>query len=380
MECHSPHKVKILIKTKKEESSDSNFIEKNRTSDLMEKKNPIRELSTNINLIKQIVAKSKTSIDITKRENIKKISMTLLPSTEKTIENNFISKTIDEDDSEADSDYSILTLNEDELISSPKKENNKKTTTFKDILHRYYRPPSHNCQGNYDNYVDSCIKLISYFKPFKFFKPMIDNIKIDIFNKILYDNDKYLLVLDLDETMISADLELEWHTHDEIIYTKDCIAIPINIRPFLFEFLEEAIKYFDIVVYTASLSDYADPILDFIERDKSYFKHRLYRQHCIYYENFYIKDLSIFNKPLEKIIIVDNNLLSFGNYLSNGILITSFYNEVDDLDLTCILEFFKVLTTKNDVREELENTFGFTSKLKEFESLRREKSKKKLKS
>ena len=55
----------------------------------------------------------------------------------------------------------------------------------------------------------------------------------------------------------------------------------MNIRPYLGVFLQEMSKLFEIVVFTASFSDYANAILDHIDPGKEYISHRFYREHCI---------------------------------------------------------------------------------------------------
>jgi CTD small phosphatase-like protein 2 len=87
-----------------------------------------------------------------------------------------------------------------------------------------------------------------------------------------------------------------------------------NIRPFTQQCLEEVNKHYEVVVFTASHKWYADVILDYIDPEKKYIQHRLYREHCIKTtDNVYIKDLSIFkNRDLKDMIIVDNAVYSFG--------------------------------------------------------------------
>jgi CTD small phosphatase-like protein 2 len=48
------------------------------------------------------------------------------------------------------------------------------------------------------------------------------------------------------------------------------------IRPGAIRFLQELSKYYEIVVFTAAMPDYADWILDNVDRQKV-IKHRLYR-------------------------------------------------------------------------------------------------------
>lgn len=44
-------------------------------------------------------------------------------------------------------------------------------------------------------------------------------------------------------------------------------------------FLRWLSKLYEIVIFTASLSKYADVIIDKLDQD-NYCKHRLYREHC----------------------------------------------------------------------------------------------------
>ena len=82
---------------------------------------------------------------------------------------------------------------------------------------------------------------------------------------------KKLLVLDMDETMTHWVQEERKDGYD-VKVTMDYeeggvrkIKVPINIRPWLPQFLLGAEKKFQIVVFTASQQSYADPILDYVE-------------------------------------------------------------------------------------------------------------------
>lgn len=69
------------------------------------------------------------------------------------------------------------------------------------------------------------------------------------------DSDKeYTLVLDLDETLIHfADEEENEDDEEEMFYM---------IRPGLNKFLTELSNYYEIVIYTAGLQEYADWIVN----------------------------------------------------------------------------------------------------------------------
>ena len=83
---------------------------------------------------------------------------------------------------------------------------------------------------------------------------------------------------------------------------------------------------FQVVVFTASHKTYADAVLDFLDPDQELIDARFYRDSCYQTEQgVYIKDLRIFDRPIEDIVIVDNAVYSFGFQLDNGIPIIPYY-------------------------------------------------------
>lgn len=335
-------------------------------------KSPLKKLSQNILYMPSSrKLECKTSIDLMKKMKIKQSSKKFLSLSENANETKISEVQIDSDN---DSEISEDLHNNNIIVSRSKQDNDKdkdkdnlintlmekshKDKLFEDYYKKFYMPSCDNISGCYDLYVTNCLKMISVFDPQQSFDNKVFEIKENISKSLILSN-KPLLILDLDETLIHSDLECKFVAHDEYIET-DSGIIPINIRPNLFEFLDFCEVHFDLVIYTASCADYADPILDYLEKSKKYFKKRFYREHCICYRNLYLKDLSIFNKPLNQTLIVDNCIFSFAYYLSNGVLITSFYNDVEDLDLLSLIEFFKSsILNCPDVRTELENTFEF---------------------
>lgn len=338
-------------------------------------KSPLKKLSQNILLLPSSrKLECKTSIDLSKKMKIKQSSKKFLSLSENAYESKNSSELVESDnDSEISED-----LHNNNIISSRPKDKDKdkekekdkdsllinslekteKDKLFEEYYKKFYMPSCDNVSGCYDLYITNCLKMISIFDQQQSFESRVTEIKESISQTLSLSN-KPLLILDLDETLIHSDLECRFVAHDEYIETESGI-IPINIRPNLFEFLDFCVIHFDLVIYTASCADYADPILDYLEKNKKYFKKRYYREHCISYRNLYLKDLSIFNKPLTQTLIVDNCIFSFAYYLSNGVLITSFYNDVEDLDLLSLVEFFKSsIINCPDVRIELESTFEF---------------------
>lgn len=80
-------------------------------------------------------------------------------------------------------------------------------------------------------------------------------------------------------------------------------------------------KHYAIYVFTASTFDYAQPIVDFLNEKNKTIHGVLHRKNCMETHNgFFIKDLRIIkNRPLSKMLIVDNLVHSFGLQIDNGI-------------------------------------------------------------
>ena len=119
----------------------------------------------------------------------------------------------------------------------------------------------------------------------------------------------------------------------------------INVRPYTREALKELSKFFEIIIFTASHSCYANVVLDYLDPQNKYISHRLFRENCIQTkEGVYVKDLRIFhNRDLKNIILIDNAAYSFAFQVNNGIPIVPYYHGQDDLELKSMIPYLKSL-------------------------------------
>ena len=155
-------------------------------------------------------------------------------------------------------------------------------------------------------------------------------------------NKPYTLVLDLDETLI----HFKANPNNEESGT-------IKIRPYLYQFLDNIKKYYELVVFTAATQEYADPIINALETNKKYFDYRLYRIHTIIIDNDFVKDISKLGRDLNKIIIVDNMEQNYKLQHENGITIRPFWGkDVKDMALYDLLSILiKIVENNMDVRD-----------------------------
>jgi carboxy-terminal domain RNA polymerase II polypeptide A small phosphatase len=129
-------------------------------------------------------------------------------------------------------------------------------------------------------------------------------------------------------------------------------------RPGVDEFLTEMAKHYEIVIYTASLNKYADPLLDLLDPNRV-IRARLFRESCVYYEGNYVKDLSLLNRDLAQSIIIDNSPSSYSFHPENAIDCSSFIDDPRDRELDQIAAYLKAIKDVRDVR-------GLTMKWREW--------------
>jgi len=76
-------------------------------------------------------------------------------------------------------------------------------------------------------------------------------------------------------------------------------------------FAKQVSKWYNLVIFTASVQEYADPVIDWLELERKYFSKRYYRDHCTFRNGAYIKDLGIVESDLSKVMIIDNSPMSY---------------------------------------------------------------------
>lgn len=144
----------------------------------------------------------------------------------------------------------------------------------------------------------------------------------------------------------------------------------VNKRPYCDEFLRRVYKWFNLVIFTASVQEYADPVIDWLEQERKFFSARYYRQHCTFRQGAYIKDLSTVEPDLSRVMILDNSPLSYlfhegrlsgarevldstsslNAFADNAIPIQGWINDPTDIDLMHLIPLLEGLQYVHDVR------------------------------
>lgn len=166
------------------------------------------------------------------------------------------------------------------------------------------------------------------------------------------------MVLDLDETLVHSNgfppriirgrkpYQITWQNATtgqmEIAYTR--------IRPGVLIFLEKVNEMFEVILFTASMPNYAKEIVKLLDREGFNFP-LLTRGDCVFDDGRFIKDLAVINRDLKNVIIIDNFPESYCNNPENGLPIESWFDDPFDRELERMYKVLERLNQVDDVRE-----------------------------
>jgi RNA polymerase II subunit A small phosphatase-like protein len=117
---------------------------------------------------------------------------------------------------------------------------------------------------------------------------------------------KYTLILDLDETLIYLKNKINISNNDKFLNNPFSSSILI-LRPGLIDFLKKMKQIYELIIFSSGTLEYIMPIIKIIEKKGKFFEYILYRKHISFLKNGeYYKDLSLLNRNLKNVIIVDD--------------------------------------------------------------------------
>ena len=225
-----------------------------------------------------------------------------------------------------------LLLNVNNAIENNKNYNNNKkeenSSTYSVILNKLTTIDS--------SYKEISYLFILYYSNFKILLER-NKVKPPFLPPLDTKKYKYSLILDLDETLVH--------------YIEEENRAYVQVRPYADFFLNEMAKYFELVIFTAAAEDYADIVLNELDKNKV-INYKLYRKHTEQINGIFIKDLSKLGRDLSKILIVDNNKDNFSLQPENGLHICSFIGDQNDDELYNLSgDLMKIVENKkNDIR------------------------------
>ena len=149
----------------------------------------------------------------------------------------------------------------------------------------------------------------------------------------------YCLVLDIDET-IAHTLKLNFGNY-------------FLLRPGTIDFLTELSNYYEIVIFTSSIKNYADNIIDKIDIAGNLIAHRLYKNHVVFENGKGFKKLDMIGRDLKKIIFVDN-LKSNAKYnIKNLCHVSTWINDPYDTELIVLKDKLKYIVTSGKYKDDI---------------------------
>ena len=145
-------------------------------------------------------------------------------------------------------------------------------SNFNYNLH-YYQNKAKNKSKN--KYNESSKTKNSLYDSYTFYKPQRRVFNIEEHHNI--NKNKKMLILDLDETLVHSCLQPIQNKNNiiqpdiflKVKFHSNYHNVYVLKRPFVDEFLEEMSKIYNIIIFTASVQEYADPLLDKLDKKKN---------------------------------------------------------------------------------------------------------------
>ncbi|KAA1466762.1 NLI interacting factor [Dentipellis sp. KUC8613] len=125
-------------------------------------------------------------------------------------------------------------------------------------------------------------------------------------------------------------------------------------RPFVDFFLHKVSAWYTLVIFTASMQEYADPVIDWLDAGRGILGRRFFRESCTQLPNgSYSKDLTVVEQDLARVCLVDNSPISYSPQEMNGIPIEGWTHDPSDQALLDLLPVLDSLRFTSDVRHVL---------------------------
>ena len=182
-----------------------------------------------------------------------------------------------------------------------------------------------------------------------------------------------LLILDLDETLVRSTTKVchvrcttiplytenhrmpQPHKSYDVCFSfnfeGEQAAVYTKKRPYCDRFLLQMSQKFEIGIFTASTSDYAKQVIDWLDASSRVVKYRWYRDSCVARETGFMKNLEHIGCDLRQTILVDDNSQCLVTYPRNVIQCKPFSGGDSDRELKDLeRKLASVNTSTSDIR------------------------------
>ena len=239
----------------------------------------------------------------------------------------------------------------------------------------YYAYLDH--KGNTDNSVSRTLMISPLYSSNKWLIEGFQNISNFILKpplvKMLPDqiplNPKLLpktLVINLEGILLSKDFQAGQ-------------GVILHLRPGFNKFIEEMSKKYEIVVYSSEDSQFLTEAIQTIDPNMRFFQWCFGREFMVKKDGKQIKDLSLLNRDLRKVVVVDFDSENYNNNNPNLLIVDKYNGEERENNL----EYLKLILDQlsgegvKDVRKEIRKMGGFDAfkDFKEDYKLRQERYK-----
>ena len=148
------------------------------------------------------------------------------------------------------------------------------------------------------------------------------------------DPNKISIVLDLDETLVHSSFIQVPNPDFTFMLNSSPKPVPVYVlvRPHATEFLQKLAEKFELILFTASNQEYVDYVIDKIDPEHC-IKYRLYKESCSDLNGATVKDLSLLNRELKKLIIIDNSKMASLLHPYNAVSVETWIDDKDDHEL-----------------------------------------------
>jgi len=159
------------------------------------------------------------------------------------------------------------------------------------------------------------------------------------------------LVLDLDETLVHSTFETTPGADLIVNIVVEEVPMEVHVmkRPGVEIFLRRMSEIYEVIIFTASLPEYAKPLMKALDPEQRV-DYQLYREHCTPHNSVLVKDLSRLGRSMKDVIIIDNSEIAFMFQPENAFHIENFFDDKSDRELNNLTEFMELMSKVRDVR------------------------------